>query len=134
MGANEIRDLAGGRGTVADGSSTPSGQPADHYDVARDTIAPFQATGARILRSAEQAPRMNATCERLVGTSRREILDRLLILGERHLRAVLAGYQAHYNTAGRTRASRNASPTTKATLPGSPQPTSPPSGSAENPS
>jgi Stage II sporulation protein E (SpoIIE)/Integrase core domain len=42
---------------------------------------------------------MNATCERLVGTLRREILDRVLILGERHLRAVLAGYQAHYNTA-----------------------------------
>ena len=61
--------------------------------------AVFQATGARILRSAVQAPRMNATCERLVGTLRREVLDRVLILGERHLRAVLAEYQVHYNTA-----------------------------------
>jgi putative transposase len=42
---------------------------------------------------------MNATCERLIGTLRREILDRVLILGEAHLRAVLAEYQAHYNTA-----------------------------------
>ena len=59
----------------------------------------FQATGARILRAAVQAPRMNATCERLVGTLRRELLDRVLILGERHLSAVLTEYQAHYNTA-----------------------------------
>ncbi len=61
--------------------------------------AVFQATGARILRTAVQAPRMNAICERLVGTLRRELLDRVLILGERHLRAVLAEYQMHYNTA-----------------------------------
>ena len=61
--------------------------------------AVFQATGTRILRTAVQAPRMNATCERLVGTLRRELLDRVLILGEAHLRAVLAEYQVHYNTA-----------------------------------
>ena len=61
--------------------------------------AVFQATGARILRTAVQAPRMNAICERLVGTLRRELLDRVLILGEGHLRAVLAEYQVHYNTA-----------------------------------
>jgi transposase InsO family protein len=61
--------------------------------------AAFEATGARILRSAVQAPRMNAICERLVGTLRRELPDRVLILGEAHLRAVLTEYQAHYNTA-----------------------------------
>jgi transposase InsO family protein len=42
---------------------------------------------------------MNATCERLVGTLRRELLDRVLILSEQHLRAILTEYQAHYNTA-----------------------------------
>jgi len=41
----------------------------------------------------------NAICERLVGTLRRELLDRVLILGEGHLHAVLAEYQVHYNTA-----------------------------------
>jgi putative transposase len=61
--------------------------------------AVFEATGTTILRTADQAPRMNATCERLVGTLRREVLDRVLILSEQHLRAVLADYQAHYNAA-----------------------------------
>ncbi len=41
----------------------------------------------------------NAICERLVGTLRRELPDRVLILAEQHLHAVLAEYQAHYNTA-----------------------------------
>ena len=62
--------------------------------------AVFQATGTTILHTAVQVPRMNATCQRLVGTLRRELLDRVLILGEVHLRAVLAEYQQHYNTAG----------------------------------
>jgi putative transposase len=42
---------------------------------------------------------MNVICERLVGTLRREALDRMLILDKAHLRAVLAEYQAHYNAA-----------------------------------
>jgi hypothetical protein len=42
---------------------------------------------------------MNAICGRLVGALRRELLDRVLILGEGHLRAVLAEYQVHCNTA-----------------------------------
>jgi putative transposase len=41
----------------------------------------------------------DATCERLLGTLRRELLDRMLIFSEAHLRAILAQYQVHYNTA-----------------------------------
>jgi putative transposase len=51
--------------------------------------AVFEATGTRILRTAVQVPRMNTISERLVGTLRRELLDRVLILGETHQRAVL---------------------------------------------
>jgi putative transposase len=61
--------------------------------------ADFRANGTRILRTAVQAPRMNAICERLAGTLRGELLDRVLIISEQHLRAVLTEYQSHYNTA-----------------------------------
>ena len=61
--------------------------------------AVFQATSTTILRTAVQAPRMNAICERLAGTLRRELLDRTLILNQAHLRAILSEYQEHYNTA-----------------------------------
>ena len=40
---------------------------------------------------------MNAICERLIGTLRRELLDRTLILGGRHLALVLREYLTHYN-------------------------------------
>src|SRR5450755_1151615 len=65
----------------------------------RSFDAVFQATGTTIVRTAVQAPRMNAICERLIGTLRRELLDRTMILSQAHLRAVLAEYQEHYNTA-----------------------------------
>ena len=44
--------------------------------------AVFQANGTRVVLHGRQAPRMNAICERLVGTLRRELLDRMLILGD----------------------------------------------------
>ena len=40
---------------------------------------------------------MNAICERVIGTLRRELLDRTLILGERHLVLVLREYLVHYD-------------------------------------
>ena len=62
-------------------------------DFTASSGAVFQAAGARILRTAVQAPRMNATCERLAGTLRREILDRMLIPGG-NLHAVLTEIQS----------------------------------------
>ncbi len=43
--------------------------------------------------------RGNAICERIIGTLRRELLDRVLIINEHHLRQVLTEYLEHYNTA-----------------------------------
>jgi len=43
--------------------------------------------------------RGNAICERMIGTLRRELFDRLLIVNEHHLRRVLAEYLLHYNGA-----------------------------------
>ena len=57
------------------------------------------AEGIRILVSPPQAPRANAICERIIGTLRRELFDRLLIVNEHHLRRVLTEYLLHYNTA-----------------------------------
>jgi putative transposase len=61
--------------------------------------AVFQAEAIRILASPPQAPRANAICERMIGTLRRELFDRLLIVNEHHLRRVLTEYLRHYNTA-----------------------------------
>jgi putative transposase len=59
----------------------------------------LSAAGIRILLSPPQAPEANAICERMIGTLRREVFDRLLILDERHLHQVLTEYLQHYNTA-----------------------------------
>jgi putative transposase len=68
-------------------------------DFTRSFDAVFQAASARILRTAVRAPRMNAACERLIAALRRGLPGRSLILGEAHLRAILAEYQQHYITA-----------------------------------
>jgi putative transposase len=57
----------------------------------------FRAEGIRIVLTAPQAPRMNAIMERWVGSARREILDRMLIVNAAHLRKVLAVYEDHFN-------------------------------------
>jgi len=59
--------------------------------------AVFAAEAIEVLRTPVRAPRANAYAERWVGTVRREVLDRMLILGCRQLEAVLAEYVAHYN-------------------------------------
>ena len=58
----------------------------------------FAGNGTRVIRTPVRSPRANSYAERFVGTLRRECLDHVLILGERHLRSVLAEYARHYNS------------------------------------
>ncbi|WP_405475996.1 integrase core domain-containing protein [Streptomyces sp. NBC_00009] len=60
--------------------------------------AVFASHGIQVLLSPVQAPRANAFVERWIGGCRRELLDRTLIVNERHLRHVLTEYEAHFNT------------------------------------
>jgi hypothetical protein len=58
--------------------------------------AVFTATDLRIVRTPVRAPRANAVAERFVGSIRRELLDRILIINQRHATAVLREYEQHY--------------------------------------
>src|SRR5947209_6252272 len=57
------------------------------------------ASGIRTLRAPFRAPRANATCERFLGSVRRECLDHVLVLGERHLRRLLREDVTYFNAA-----------------------------------
>jgi transposase InsO family protein len=58
-----------------------------------------RAMGIRDRPISRGSPWQNAYAERLIGTVRRECLDRMLIFGEAHLRQILSSYAAYYNQA-----------------------------------
>ena len=53
--------------------------------------------GIRIVKTPPRAPQANAYCERLMGTIRRECLDFMIPLNERHVRQILREWVSHYN-------------------------------------
>ncbi len=70
--------------------------------------ARLRGLGVRCLLSPPRAPQANAICERLVGTLRRDCLDHVLVLGERHAERVRREYNRYYH--GRPHRSLRAQP------------------------
>jgi transposase InsO family protein len=68
---------------------------AGQYTGAFDAV--LASAGILAVKIPPRSPRANAYAERFVRTIRAEVTDRVLILGERHLRGVLAEYARHYN-------------------------------------
>jgi transposase InsO family protein len=66
------------------------------YPALFDTV--LADAGIDVVLSGVRMPRMNAVMERWVRTCRRELLDRTLILNQRHLLHALREYEAFYNT------------------------------------
>jgi putative transposase len=64
-----------------------------------------------------RAPRANAVAERWTGTVGRELLDWMLIVGQRHLEAALSGDVAHYHQHRPHRALGQAPPLASTPLP-----------------
>ncbi|MEO8288201.1 MAG: integrase core domain-containing protein [Chloroflexota bacterium] len=58
-----------------------------------------KASGIEVLRTPYRTPKANAFCERLLGSVRRECLDHILVLSERHLHSVIKEYVGYYNSA-----------------------------------
>jgi transposase InsO family protein len=78
---------------------------ADFRFLVRDRAAQFTASfdallagvGIEAVKIPPRSPRANAYAERFVLTARTEVTDRMLIFGQRHLRTILAQYEAHHN-------------------------------------
>ena len=89
-----VASVAGGD---AVGAAAPLSDPGPRPLVRRCLHGKARAIGIKTVLTAVRAPQANASAERVVGTLRRECLDHLMIVNERHLRLVLREYVAHYN-------------------------------------
>ena len=68
-----------------------SGQFTASFDAA------LAGAGIEAVKIPARSPRANCYAERFVLTARTEVTDRVLIFGKRHLRTILAEFEAHYN-------------------------------------
>ena len=60
-------------------------------------VAFLEREGVRVVRTPARAPNCNAYAERFVRSIKEECLDRLIVLGERHLRRAIGEFVAHYH-------------------------------------
>jgi putative transposase len=67
----------------------------DKYGPEFDRAA--RCVGAMVVKTPVRAPRANAVCEPFLGSVRRECLDHVLVLNERHLLTVLIEYCCYFN-------------------------------------
>jgi putative transposase len=58
--------------------------------------------GLKVLKTPVRSPMANASCERVIGTIRRECPDYLIPLNARHLKRIVSAFALHYNRAGLT--------------------------------
>ena len=65
-------------------------------DVFRRRVA---GIGISEVISSPSSPWQNPYAERLIGSIRRECLDHVIVLGERHLRRILTSYRVYYHGA-----------------------------------
>ena len=63
----------------------------------RDFSRWLKVAGITSVRLPTRSPNLNAYAERFVGSIRRECLDRVIPVGEQHLRLLVREYVAHYN-------------------------------------
>ena len=68
---------------------------AGQFTVSFDAV--LADVGIQVVRIPPRCPRANCFAERFVRTLRAELSDRMLIVNQRHLRAVLTEYVRHYN-------------------------------------
>ena len=57
-----------------------------------------KALGLQEVATGYRTPKMNAPCEWLLGTLRRDLLDHVIVMGESHARSLLAAYADDFNT------------------------------------
>jgi Integrase core domain len=60
-------------------------------------IRRLRAMGIRDRPTAPRSPWQNGYCERAIGSIRRDCLDHVVVVGERHLRHLLRSYATYYN-------------------------------------